>query len=489
MKPPLSPQTQGSWDTWLNNTHQAASTALREWAQGATKDDRIKAQLGFIAEQWIAASQPTNFLPTNPTALRRAVETNFASLEDGLQLLLQDLSRGRISNTNEFAFQLGENIATTPGAVIFCNPLIELIQYAPTTPQVGARPILLVPPFINKYYILDLTPESSLIRFLLEAGHTVFIISWRNPEQTESKMGWDDYLKLGVLDAINAVLSVSRSQDINILGFCVGGTLLATALAVLAHQNKKPAHSLTLMTSLLDFTEVGQLGLFVDKVSVAYREATLGLGGVLPGRELSTTFSFLRANDLVWNYVDKSYLQGEPPPPFDLLYWNADGTNLPGPLYAWYLRNMYLENNLRRPGYLRCLNTPVDLGLLDMPCYIFAAREDHIVPWQTAFTSASLVSGDTRRVLGASGHIAGSINPVKKNRRSYWAMPDQTTQEPDRTEEWLSKAQEYPGSWWNDWKKWLAVRQGKMITAPKKLGNQDYPALMPAPGNYVKTRI
>jgi len=294
---------------------------------------------------------------------------------------------------------------------------------------------------------------------------------------------------MGVVDTIEAVKKICKAKTINALGFCVGGTIIAAALAALAARGEKPVESLTLMTTLLDFSDVGQLGMFVDPQSVAYREATLGKGGLLSGRELGTTFSFLRPKDLVWNYVSKGYLQGEAPPAFDLLYWNSDGTNLPGPMYCWYLRNMYLENNLRKPGKLETLGEKVDLAELDMPVYVFAAREDHIVPWKTAYESTRLVGGPVRFALGASGHIAGAINPAKKNKRSYWLSPGSVKKYPASADKWLESAVEHPGSWWNDWARWLEAHKGAVVPARKVLGNAAYKKIVAAPGDYVKVRI
>ncbi len=303
--------------------------------------------------------------------------------------------------------------------------LFQLIQYKPLTDKVYARPFVLVPPCINKYYILDLQPENSFIRHAVGNGHTVFVVSWKNPHQPESKLTWDDYLEQGAIKAIHVAQEISGQKQVNALGFCVGGTILATALAVMAARGESPVSSLTMMTALLDFEEPGMLDLFIDEHQVRQREQTLGKGGLMPGRDLAITFNNLRSNDLVWNYVVNNYLQGKQPPAFDLLYWNGDSTNLPGPMYAWYLRNMYLENNLRVPGKLVCCGERIDLGSIKVPTYVFAAREDHIVPWKAAYASARLLpgtgkSGGVRFVLGASGHIAGSINPPSKNKRSYW---------------------------------------------------------------------
>jgi polyhydroxyalkanoate synthase len=397
---------------------------------------------------------------------------------------MADLGKGHISITDEQAFDVGRNVGTSTGAVVFRNDVAELIQYAPSTPTVGSRALLLVPPFINKYYILDLQPDNSFVAHAVAQGHTVFLVSWVNAQDEHATLTWDDYIERGVVDQIDAVLAITGQRTVNALGFCVGGTILATALAALAARGRKPVESLTLMTSLLDFEEPGSLGVFIDPMQVAWREQTIGAGGLMTAQDLGTTFSFLRPNDLVWNYVVTNYLKGEAPPAFDLLFWNADGTNLPGPLYCWYLRHMYLHNELRIPDALTCIGQPIDLRRIDVPTFIFAAREDHIVPWRAAFASTRLLSNRVRFVLGASGHIAGAINPPSKNKRSYWAS-EQLSAEP---EAWLEQAQEHPGSWWTDWANWLRPHQGVQRAAPKRLGDASHPVIEAAPGSYVKVK-
>jgi polyhydroxyalkanoate synthase len=341
-----------------------------------------------------------------------------------------------------------------------------------------------VPPFINKYYILDLQPENSFVAHAVARGHTVFLVSWINAQPEHAKLTWDDYIERGVVEAIERARTISRSDTINALGFCVGGTILATALAALAARGEKPVASLTLMTTLLDFEHPGTLGVFVDPVQVAWREQTLGDGGLMTGQELATTFSFLRPNDLVWNYVVANYLKGQDPPPFDLLYWNADSTNLPGPLYCWYLRHMYLQNELRIPDRLTCVGQKIDLRRIDVPTYVFGAREDHIVLWRAAYASTQLLSNRVRFVLGASGHIAGAINPPSKNRRSFWTAD----RLPPAPEAWLEGATEHPGSWWTDWAGWLEPFKGAPRPAPTRMGDAANPPLEPAPGRYVKLK-
>jgi len=379
---------------------------------------------------------------------------------------------------------VGRNLAVTPGQVVHENDLMQLIQYAPATTEVAKRPLVMVPPCINKFYILDLQPENSFVRYAVEQGQTVFMVSWRNVGPEQGSHTWDDYLELGVLGALRAAREITGGNRVNALGFCVGGTLLGAALAVLAAKDEHLVESVTYLTTMLDFSETGQIGLFVDEASVAQREATLGRGGILPGAELATVFSSLRANDLIWPYVVNNYLMGGKPAAFDLLYWNADSTNLPGPMYCWYLRHTYLENKLRVPGALSNLGVPVDLGKVDRPSFIVATREDHIVPWRSAYRSLALLGGEKTFVLGASGHVAGVINPAAKNRRSHWTGEPY----PQDPEVWLQGAAERPGSWWPQWAGWLGQFGGGKRKAPKNEGNARYKAIEPAPGRYVKQK-
>ncbi len=492
--------------SFVARAHLIHAEAMRELAAAIETEPKFKSRLQFWVSQWADATAPSNFLAWNPKAQRRAVETGGASLLQGTQNLLADLARGRISQVDESAFEVGRNVATTEGAVVYENEVIQLIQYRPRTARVRSRPLLVVPPCINKYYILDLQPENSLLRYCVEQGNAVFVVSWRNPQAEHGHWTWDDYVEHGPIAAIGVVREIAKADTINVLGYCIGGTLLATALAVLAARGQSPAESLTLLTPLLDFAEPGMLGVFIDEAHVAMREATIGNdagGGLLPGRDLANAFSALRPNDLIWNYVVNNYLEGRPPPAFDLLYWNADGTNLPGPMFTWYLRNTYLENNLVRPGRVSCCGEAVDLGRIRAPTYAFGAREDHIVPWRAAYAAVRTLTGAAERrfALGASGHIAGTINPVSKNRRSYWIAPEsaaaarkrpvasgRTSRHMPQADAWFAAAQERPGSWWADWDRWLARFAGDEKAAPRRLGNRKYPPVEPAPGRYVKEK-
>ncbi len=482
-------------EAWGSNPLAAFSAAvyllngrtMLSMAESIDADEKTKARLRFAVEQWMAASSPSNSLAFNAEAQKKAIDSQGESIAKGIQNLLNDVKQGHLSMTDESAFEVGRNVATTEGAVVFENELFQLLEYKPLTPKVYERPFLLVPPCINKFYILDLQPENSLIRYANEQGHRVFVVSWRNPDESLANATWDDYIENAAIKAIHLVQEIGGSKQINALGFCVGGTILSTALAVLAARGEKPAASVTLLTTFLDFSDTGILDIFVDEPMVAYREMQLGKGGLLPGMDLSSTFSFLRPNDLVWNYVVGNYLKGETPPPFDLLYWNSDATNLPGPFYAWYLRNTYLENKLAKPNALTVCGEKIDLGRIDIPVYIYGSREDHIVPIGGAYASTQLLPGKKRFVMGASGHIAGVINPPAKKKRSHWIREDGKL--PKTQPEWLAGAQEHAGSWWTDWAQWLKGHAGKQIPAPKAYGKgKTYQATEPAPGRYVKAR-
>jgi len=457
---------------------------------------RERQKIRFAVQQMVDAMSPANFFATNPEAQKKMIDTKGESLTKGMANMLADLQKGRISQSDESAFEVGRNVGNTPGQVVFENELFQLIQYTPTTPTVHSVPLLMIPPCINKFYILDLQPENSLVRYAVEQGNTVFMVSWRNPDRSQAHLRWDDYVETGAIRALEVVGEITGQEKAHVFGFCVGGTIAATALAVLAARGRQPAASLTLLTTLLDFSDTGVLEVFVDEAQVALREQTLGGGGLMPGRDLATTFSALRPNDLVWNYVQQNYLKGKEPPAFDLLYWNADSTNLPGPMFCWYLRNTYLENKLKNPGALTVCGVPVDLGKIDAPVFMYGSKEDHIVPWQAAYASMGLLNPRNakanRFVLGASGHIAGVINPAAKNKRSYW-VNDKGGKgagklRPKDAAAWSAGAVEHQGSWWPEWAKFLAQHGGADVPAPEAPGNAQYTALEPAPGRYVKAR-
>ena len=484
-----------SGDGWASNPVAAFSAAayllnartLMGLADAVEGDEKTRARIRFGVEQWMAAMAPSNFLAFNAEAQKKAIETKGESIAKGMQNLLHDIRQGHVSMTDESLFEVGRNVATTEGAVVYENELFQLLEYKPLTTKVYERPFLLVPPCINKFYILDLQPDNSLIRYAVEQGHRTFVVSWRNPHEDLAHKTWDDYVEDGAMAAIDVVQSITGADQINALGFCVGGTILSNALAVMAARGQEPVASATFLTTLIDFADTGILDVFIDEAFVQFRELQMGKGGLMKGQDLASTFSFLRPNDLVWNYVVGNYLKGETPPPFDLLYWNSDSTNLPGPFYAWYLRNFYLENNLVQPGKLTVCGEKLDLGQLTLPVYIYGSREDHIVPINAAYASTQVLPGKKRFVMGASGHIAGVINPPAKNKRSHWIRADGKL--PATLEQWLEGATEHAGSWWTDWSHWLKAHAGKQIAAPKTYGKgAKFKAIEPAPGSYVKQK-
>lgn len=481
---------------WHNHAMHAYSAAsyllnarfLMAMAESVQAPEKTKQKIRFAVQQMTDAMSPANFLVTNPEAQTKIIESKGESLAKGITHMLADMQKGRISQTDESAFEVGKNVATSEGTVVFENRLFQLIQYSPLTKTVHQRPLLMVPPCINKFYILDLQPENSVVRYAVEQGHTVFLVSWANPHESLATVSWNDYIEEGAIQAIHTVQQISKQDKINAFGFCVGGTIISTALAALADRGEHPVSSLTLLTTLLDFSDTGILDVFVDELQVSMREQTIGQGGLMPGRDLASTFSSLRANDLVWNYVQTNYLKGDSPPPFDLLYWNADSTNLPGPMFCWYLRNTYLENKLKKPNALTVAGNKIDLGKIDAPVFIYGSREDHIVPWQAAYASCVLLNPKKKSrnqfILGASGHIAGVVNPPAKKKRSYWTNPNIGSD----AQTWFDGAREHPGSWWPEWAIFLSEHGGKMVKAPVKPGNASFKPIEPAPGRYVKVR-
>ena len=483
-----------SGEAWASNPVAAFSAAsyllnartLMGLADAVEADAKTRARIQFAVEQWVAASAPSNFLALNAEAQKKAVESKGESIAKGIQNLVHDMRQGHLSMTDESLFEVGRNVATTEGAVVFENEYFQLIEYKPLTEKVFEKPFLLVPPCINKFYILDLQPDNSFIRYAVAQGHRTFVVSWRNPDSAMSRKTWDDYIQDAAIKAISVTREITGAETINALGFCVGGTILSNALAVLAARGEKPVGSATFLTTLIDFSDTGILDVFIDEAFVKYREMEMGNGGMLKGGDLASTFSFLRPNDLVWNYVVGNYLKGDTPPPFDLLYWNSDSTNLPGPFYAWYLRNTYLENRLIKPGAASVCGEKIDLRKVDLPVYIYASREDHIVPIGGAYASTRHLPGKKRFVMGASGHIAGVINPPAKNKRSHWIAANDEF--PADVNEWIAGAKEHAGSWWTDWAAWLKGHAGKQLAAPKQYGKGKFKAIEPAPGRYVKAK-
>ena len=458
----------------------------RELVAHADLEEKERHRAKFFLEQMLDAVAPCNFFLTNPEAIERAIETKGESLKLGIENLQHDIEQGHIAMTDETVFKVGGNLALTPGQVVFRNDLIELLHYTPTQKKVHARPLLIVPPCINKFYILDLKPENSFVGHAVAEGFDVYLVSWRNVPEALRALTWEDYLEQGVLTAIDEVREHANVETINTLGFCVGGTILSCALAVLAARGDLDdfVESATYLTTLLDFSEPGDIKAYLGESTFKLREQQLtkdGDAGLMKGSELAQSFASLRANDLIWNYVVNNYLKGQSPPAFDLLYWNGDSTNLPGPMYLYYLRNFYLDNKLVEPDALEMLGEPIDVSAVDIATYVYCSREDHIVPWKSAFASAELWGGEVEFVLGASGHIAGVVNPPGSKKRSYWSG-----QWPAASpEDWDATSTETPGSWWPHWYAWLAERSGKKGAAKKHTKSK----LGAAPGTYVLEKM
>ncbi len=443
-------------------------------------------KVAFFTRQYVDALSPSNFVLTNPQVLRETLSSGGENLVRGLNNLLSDLEKGggdlRISMTDESAFQLGKNVATTPGKVVFQNDLMQLIQYEPRTKEVFKRPLVIIPPWINKYYILDLRESNSFIRWALDQGHTVFVLSWVNPDAKLAQKGFDDYMKEGPLAALDAVEKATGERELNFIGYCLGGTLLGATLGYL-NEKKQIARvaSATFFVSLLDFAKPGELGVFIDEAQVDSLERKMNERGYLEGSEMSTTFNLLRANDLVWSFVVNNYLLGKDPFPFDLLYWNSDSTRMPARMHAFYLRNMYIKNLLGVPGGITLDGVPIDLSKVKTPAYFISTAEDHIAPWKTTWIGAKYLGGPVRFVLGGSGHIAGIVNPPAAKKYHHWTN-DAPAQTP---EQWFESAKQHPGSWWPDWQAWIA----------KQNGDEKVPARAPAnpiedaPGSYAMLRL
>lgn len=441
-------------------------------------------KLGFFTRQLIDAVSPSNFLMTNPEAMRLTIESSGATLVRGLEQLLGDIERGRISMTDEKAFQLGRDLAATPGSVVFENDLMQLIQYAPATKQVHEVPLLLVPAWINKYYILDLRPENSLVKFLTEQGYTVFIISWVNPDEKLGRKSFEDYLKEGPLKALDVIEKITGSKKTAMMGYCLGGTLTAITLAYLkATKQSHRVATATYLTTLLDFADAGDLKVFIDDTQLDALEARMSERGYLEGDAMSTTFNMLRANDLIWSNVVNNYLLGKSPFPFDLLYWNADSTRMPAAMHAFYLRTMYQRNELIKPGGITLGGVRINLSKIETPTYLLSTKEDHIAPWVATYAATQIFDGDVTFTLADSGHVAGVINPPAKKKYGYWTG----THMPPDAEAWLAETKEEAGSWWPHWSAWQAKRAGKKIPA-RKVGSAKFKPIEKAPGRYAKVR-
>jgi len=463
------------------------------WLQKAVADvegltPEAQKKVAFFTRQYIDALAPSNFALTNPEVFRETVATGGQNLVKGLHNLLDDIERGKgqlkISMTDPKAFELGVNIATTPGKVVFQNELMQLIQYEPSTPKVAKRPLLIIPPWINKYYILDLREKNSFIKWSVDQGLTVFVISWVNPDASHAEKDFTSYLLEGPIAAMDAITKATGEKEVNAVGYCLGGTLLAALLAYLAAKKDKRIASATFMTALVDFSNPGELGVFIDEGQLDSLEKKMIERGYLEGSEMAETFNMLRGNDLIWSFVINNYLMGRDPFPFDLLHWNTDSTRMPAKMHSYYLRNMYLSNKLREPGGITLDGVPIDLAKSTTPTYFVSAAEDHIAPWKTTYAGPKLLRGKSRFTLSGSGHIAGMINPPVANKYGYWTNASL----PESPEEWFEGAAQHEGSWWSDWRDWLTAYAGPQVPA-RVPGKGKLKVIEAAPGSYVKLRL
>jgi polyhydroxyalkanoate synthase len=475
---------------YIKQSYLIAARHLHQTIGGVNGlDTHTARKVDFYTRQYIDALAPSNFLLTNPEVLRETVASGGQNLVKGLNNLLEDLSRSaggqlKLRMTDESAFKLGENIATTPGSVVFQNDLIQLIQYHPVAGPVYRRPLLIIPPWINKYYILDLREKNSFVKWALEQGHTVFVVSWVNPDRKLAHKRFDDYLAEGVLAALDAIERATGERGVNVIGYCLGGTLLASALGYLAAKKDERIASATFLASMIDFAEAGELEVFIDEQQVAALEKRMQKRGYLEGSEMATTFNMLRANDLIWSFVINNYLLGRDPFPFDLLYWNSDSTRMPAAMHAFYLRNMYIKNLLAQPGGITLGGVPIDLSKVRVPLYFASTVEDHIAPWRSTYAGAKLFSAPVRFVLGGSGHIAGIVNPPAASKYSYWTNPKLS----GTAEQWLKSASQHAGSWWPDWAGWVAQHGGDKVPA-RVPGKGKLKAIEAAPGAYARMRV
>ena len=462
------------------------------WMQSTVRDvdglDLKSAEkVNFYTRQFVDALSPTNFAATNPKVLKETMESKGKNLTHGLENFLRDMEKGegelKISMTDTEAFTPGENIATSPGKVVFQTELMQLLQYDPTTETVFKTPLLIVPPWINKFYILDLQPKNSFIKWAADQGHTVFVISWLNPDARMAHKRFDDYMLEGPLAAIDAIEQATGEKKINIIGYCIGGTLTASTLAYMAAKNDKRLQSATFFTTMVDFTDPGELGVFIDEVQLEKLDAHLDKVGYLDSAQMSQVFNMMRDNDLIWSFVVNNYLMGREPMAFDLLYWNTDSTRMPAMMHKSYLRNMYLENKLVEPGGMKMNGVPLDLSKIKTPVYLASTKDDHIAPWKSTYSATQIYAGPVKFVLSASGHIAGIINPPVANKYCYWT----NDKNPEKPDEWFDGSQVHDGSWWGDWQNWVTKHAGPQVK--KRIpGDRKLKSIEDAPGSYVLVR-
>jgi polyhydroxyalkanoate synthase len=447
-----------------------------------------KKKVDFFTRQYIDALSPSNFALTNPQVLRETLATGGTNLVKGLNNLLEDLDEGdgqlRIKMADTDAFEVGRNVATAPGKVVYQNELMQLIQYQPTTQEVFRRPLVIIPPWINKFYILDLREKNSFIRWAVSQGHTVFVISWVNPDERLAHKDFADYMFQGLLAALDAIEQATGEREVNLIGYCLGGTLLGATLGYMAAKSDDRVKSATFFVALLDFSVPGELGVFIDEQQVQNLERRMNERGYLEGSQMAATFNMLRSNDLIWSFVINNYLLGKEPIPFDLLYWNGDSTRMPAKMHSFYLRNMYLRNALKEPGGIVLDGVPIDLRKVKTPAYFISTAEDHIAPWKSTYLGARVLGGPVRFVLGGSGHIAGIVNPPAAKKYCYWTNDVLQTS----AEEWQAEAQRREGSWWDDWQAWIAAQNGSERVAARAPGEGKLKAIEDAPGSYVRVR-
>ncbi|MFO1035928.1 MAG: class I poly(R)-hydroxyalkanoic acid synthase [Geminicoccaceae bacterium] len=450
--------------------------------------DKTQQKLDFYTRQFIDALAPSNFVLTNPEVLRATLDSKGENLLRGLKNMLEDLDRGKgrlaIKMTDFDAFEVGKNIATTPGKIVFQNDLMQLIQYTPSTAEVYKRPLMIVPPWINKFYILDLQPKNSFIKFCVDQGFTVFVLSWVNPDEKLSHKGFEDYMVDGPLAALDAIEAATGEKEVTSIGYCLGGTLMAATLSWMNVKKDSRIKALTFFTTMVDFKEPGELGVFIDEEQLASIEEQMAKRGFLDGSEMATTFNMLRANDLIWSFVVNNYLMGKDPFPFDLLYWNSDSTRMPAAMHSFYLRKFYHENELVVPGAICLRGVPIDLRKVNVPVYWVSTREDHIAPWKSTYAATQLYKGPKRFVLAGSGHIAGVVNPAHSGKYGYWTNDDLPV-DPDA---WVASATQHEGSWWMDWSVWNAELSGPKVPA-RNPGDGNLKVIEDAPGSYVKVRL
>ncbi len=451
-------------------------------------DEPLRQRIEFYMRQVVDAMSPSNFAATNPVVRRATLESGGQNLLKGIENMLRDFERGegrlRIAMTDDDAFEVGRNIAVTPGKVVYQNDLMQLIQYAPTTETVNERPILVVPPWINKFYIMDLTEKNSLLKYMVDQGNTVFVISWVNPDKRHIHKTFEDYVAEGPLEALDAIERATGQREVTMAAYCIGGTLTACTLAILAARGDDRVKAATLFTTMVDFEEPGELGVFIEPHLLDKLDAHMAKEGFLDGRYMATAFNMLRDNDLIWSFFINNYLLGRDPMPFDLLYWNSDSTRMPAMMHTFYLRNMYEKNRLVDQGGISLLDTPIDLRKIRTPIYMLSTKEDHIAPWKSTFRATALYSGPVKFVLAGSGHIAGVINPPTKVKYGYWTN-GRKYKDPDA---WLAAAKAHEGSWWPDWSAWNKSHAGDEVPA-RLPGAGALPALEDAPGSYVKVRL